>query len=399
MTWAELAYQGLSILDLAGKNGRAQDLNGSVVVYAPGHLGDFLQITPMLKALRTWAVGRKVIWLVGAWTMGLAHRYGGWADEICEFSPQQDTLTRGNARWKRNVFSQWRDLRKLRTKGVDILISTMPENPVTRFVANALRPRLWVGVGERRPPRVRADIQVVMLPFEKDCPEAVAQMNLFDIVRQKRMGASELGNSSSWHMEFPITDDDRRWATHFLEEEGMARKPFVLMAPGSGWSGKNWPSERFTELAVRLQTRGIAVAWTGSASEAELCRGPGRNWTGRLMLGQLAAVMERATVWIGNDSGPMHLAVAVGCRTVSFWGPTNENKWGGSGWKHTLLRGMAACPGCIYWDWRRKCPEPGHPCMSAISVGEAERALVASIGQKEARDEYSLGQRFGDSIQ
>lgn len=384
MTWAELAYQGLSILDLAGKNGRAQDLNGSVVVYAPGHLGDFLQITPMLKALRTWAVGRKVIWLVGAWTLELAHRYGGWADEICEFSPQQDTLTRGNARWKRNVFSQWRDLRKLRTKGVDILICTMPENPVTRFVANALRPRLWVGVGERRPPRVRADIQVVMLSFEKDCPEAVAQMNLFDIVRQERMDASEQGKSASRNMVFPITDDERRWATQFLEEEGMAGKPFVLMAPGSGWSGKNWTPNRFAELAGRLQARKIAVAWTGSASEAELCRGPGRNWTGRLMLGQLAAVMERAAAWIGNDSGPMHLAVAVGCPTVSLWGPTNESKWGGHGEKHAKIRGVDSCPGCIYWDWRRKCPKPGHPCMSSIDVDRVEHVLLGMLVEKGA---------------
>lgn len=383
MKWTEWTYQALSMLALMGKNGHVEELDGGVVVYAPGHLGDFLQMTPMLKALRTWAVGRKVTWLVGAWTMELACRYAGWADEIREFSPQQDSLTRGDARWKRNVFSQWRDLRSLRANGIDILIGTMPENPVARFVANILRPHLWVGVGDRRPPRVRADIQTVMIPFEKGCPEAVAQMNLFDIVRQKRMDASDQGKSPSWNMEFPITDDERRWATHFLEEEGMAHKPFVLMAPGSGWSGKNWPSERFAELAVRLQTRGIAVTWTGSASEAGLCQGPGRNWMGRLTLGQLAAVMERAAAWIGNDSGPMHLAVAVGCPTISLWGPTNENKWGGQGKTHIQIRGMDSCPGCIYWDWKRQCPKPGHPCMSCIDVVRVECAVLSLLKGKE----------------
>lgn len=386
MTWTELAYQGLSILDLAGKNGHAQDLNGGVVVYAPGHLGDFLQMTPMLKALRTWAIGRKVTWLVGAWTMDLAQRFGHWADDIREFSPQQDTLIRGNASWKRNAFRQWMVLRNLQRQGIGVLISTMPEDPVARFVANTLRPRLWVGIGDRRPPRVRADIRVVMAPFDKDRPEADAQLELLEIVHSETHEIAGQDADGDRNPEFPLTEAEQEWAGRFLETEGIGCRPFAIMSPGSGWSGKNWPAERFAELAVRMKTRGVEVVWTGSKGERNLCTGPGRNWMGKLTLGQLAALMELATVWIGNDSGPMHLAVAVGCRTVSFWGPTNENKWGGSGRKHTLLRGMAACPGCIYWDWRRKCPEPGHPCMSAISVDEAERAVVASIGQGEARD-------------
>lgn len=384
MKRAEWTYQGLSLLGLLGKNGHAEDSSGGVVVYAPGHLGDFLQMTPMLKALRAWAVGREVAWLVGAWTMELARRYEGWADRIIEFSPQQDSLTRGDARWKRNVFSQWRDLRRLRESGTGILISTMPENPVSRFVANTLRPRLWVGVGERRPPRVRADIQVVMLPFEKDCPEAESQMKLFDIVRRTRPDGRKRGENSSLNMEFPATNDEREWAKRFLESEGVDEQPFVLLAPGSGWSGKNWPRERFAELAARLQVRGIAVAWTGSASEAGLCRGPGRNWTGRFALGRLAAVMERAAAWIGNDSGPMHLAVAVGCPTVSLWGPTNENKWGGQGGRHAKIRGVDSCPGCIYWDWKRECPKPGHPCMSGIDVDRVECVVLDMLAGKDA---------------
>ena len=352
----------------------------AVVVWAPGHLGDFLQMTPMLRALRKWATDRQVIWLVGAWTMELVLRYKGWADEILEFSPQQDSLTRGDSRWTRNVSSQWVDLRKLRQRGIDVLISTMPENPVARFVANTLRPRLWVGVGEKRPPRVRADIQVEMMPFEKDCLEAKAQLKLWNIVRRERGNADEGKTQESLKLEFPVTEDERKWAGQFLEAEGIIAKPFAILSPGSGWSGKNWPAKRFAELAERLQSRGMAVAWTGSAGEMELFRGPGRNWMGKLTLGQLAALMEQTAVWIGNDSGPLHLAVAMGCRTVSFWGPTSEEKWGGQGPSHVKIRGMPRCPGCVYWDWRRSCPKEEHPCMNAISVDMAELGVGQVLG-------------------
>lgn len=375
--WYYRFFDGLELLPLRqASNGPKRE----VVVHMPGHLGDLLQLTPMLRSLRAWATGRRVTWLVGAWTVELARRYTGWVDEIREFSPQQDTLTRGNASWKRNVAMQWRDLRRLRKKGIDVLISTMPENPATRFVANTLNPRLWVGVGERRPPRVRTDIQVEMMPFEKDCPEAEAQLKLLDIVRRERGDSDARRLQTSLKLEFPVAEDEREWAGPFLEAEGAASKPFAILSPGSGWSGKNWPTERFSELATRLQARGLAVAWTGTPRERELCRGPGYNWMGKLTLGQLAALMERAAVWIGNDSGPLHLAVAVGCKTVSFWGPTSEGKWGGQGPSHVKVRGMTRCSECVYWDWRRLCPKEGHPCMNAISVDMAERGVAQVLG-------------------
>lgn len=376
------AYRFFDTIEWLG-GGRSKHVRKEeIVVYAPGHLGDFLQMTPMLKELRAWAVGKKVTWLVGAWTLGLARRYAGWADEIFEFSPQLKILTRGNARWKRNVFAQWRVLRRLRKRGVGVLIGTMPENPVERFVANTLRPRFWIGVGDRRPPRVRSDIRVEMVPFEKDVPEAEAQLKLLDVVRRESGYARKSGrDGASQKLEFPVTAEEREWAAQFLKSEGMETHCFAILSPGSGWSGKNWPVERFAKLAGHLQSRGLMVAWTGSETESDLCRGPGRNWAGKLTLGHLAALMEQAAVWVGNDSGPMHLAVATGCKTVSFWGPTSEKKWGGHGSSHVKIRGISRCPGCVYWDWKGTCPREGHPCMDAISVDMAERGIEHVLGK------------------
>lgn len=378
--WQELLYRCFDTLEwLGGQRTNPAERSG-IVVYAPGHLGDFLQMTPMLKELRAWTAGKRVTWLVGAWSLDLALRYKNWADDIREFSPQKETLIRGNAKWKRSAIRQWLDLRGIRKTGIDVLISTMPEDPTTRFVANTLRPRLWIGVGDRRPPRVMSDIHVVMVPFEKDCPEAEFQMKLLDLVRseQRETGRDKIGQNLD--LVFPVTDTEREWCRHFLDTEGISGRPFAIISPGSGWSGKNWPAERFSELACWLQSRGMEVAWTGSSGEQDLCRGPGRNWMGKLALGQLAALMERAAVWIGNDSGPMHLAMAKGCKTVSFWGPTSEKKWGRQGPLHVTIRGMPSCPACVYWNWKRSCPKEGHPCMNSISVGMAKLGVEQVLG-------------------
>lgn len=380
MTWVELQYQLFAFLEMGGEAGRRPLETECVVVYAPGHLGDFLQLTPMLRFLRERLPESRIVWLIGVWTMEVATRYTDWADEIMVFSPQKETLRRHGGKGKQSVLQQWFHLRQIRQQGVGILIGTMPEDPIARFVANALRPRVWVGVGDHRPPRVRKDIETVMLPFEKDIPEAVAQLKLAERACEAMSEQqAKCGPPPSLDLEFPIKNDERAWAKGFLFAEGVDGKPLVLLAPGSGWSGKNWAPQCFAELAERLLKHGLAVAWTGGASEHSLCAGPGHNWTGRLTLGQLGAVMERAVVWVGNDSGPMHVAVAVGCRTVSLWGPTNENKWGGMGEKHVKIRGADACPGFIYWNWKRKCPKPGHPCMEAITVDFVERKVLDVI--------------------
>ena len=372
---AEWAYRFFDEVELRTGRGAGESGGGAVVVYMPGHLGDVLEATPMLKAVRAGAGGRRVVWLVGGWAVELARRYGGWADEVVEFSPQQDTLTRGGTQWRQGVTAQWRALRRLRRGGVDALIGTKPVDWLARFVANTLKPRVWAGIEDRRPPRVRADIRTEFAAYERDRPEAEAMLEL-----AKRAGVADAG-AVAGRAEFPVTGEERERAAAFLREEG-AEGTLVLLAPGSGWSGKNWGAERFAELARRLEGRGVCGGWTGSAGEAELCRGPGRKWAGRLGLGELAAVMERAAAWVGNDSGTMHLAGAVGCRTVSFWGPTREGKWGVRGEGHVKLRGAEACPGCVYWDWRRTCGVEGHPCMAAIGVDAAEAVVARWLEEK-----------------
>ena len=136
---------------------------------------------------------------------------------------------------------------------------------------------------------------------------------------------------------FPATGEHRG---------GPASRPDF---PGKRLERKNWPGERFREVAAWLEEKRRAlVGWIGSAKEASLVENdplPGKNWFGRFSISELAAVMKRASLWLGNDSGPMHLAAAVGCPTVSLWGPTEPGKWAPRGGKTATSAGWNAVRG------------------------------------------------------
>jgi lipopolysaccharide heptosyltransferase I len=132
----------------------------------------------------------------------------------------------------------------------------------------------------------------------------------------------------------PVAEAARRWAAETLR--GCPR-PWVLVGVGARWPTKRWPPEHFAALAGRAQARfGGTVIFVGRGDEAPLARaaaarlpGPTRDLTDGTSLPQLAAVLSLADVMVANDTGPLHLAVALGrpvvapytCTTVRLTGP------------------------------------------------------------------------------
>jgi ADP-heptose:LPS heptosyltransferase len=264
---------------------------------------------------------------------------------------------------------------RLRRRAPAAFISTANESPEARWLANMLRPALWTGMGDRPPPRVHRSIEVRFTPYDKDAPEALAKLSLL-----RPLGIDP--GPSAGGLFYPLSADARADASDFLSAEGIdSARPLVLLSHGSGWPGKNWPLDRYLDLARRLTAGNRAqVAWLGTPAEAAaLPPGarplPGLDWMGRLPLPLLAAVMARATAWVGNDTGPMHLAAAVGCPTLSLWGPTEPAKWAPRGPPHRHIRLHPRCSGCTYWDPASRCLRPTHECMEAIATDLVMSAL------------------------
>ena len=342
----------------------------AAIVFTSGHLGDVLHAAPMLRRLREARPDWKIVWLVGPWAMETAKCFEAYANEILPFAMDVFSQHRGNRKNRQSAWAQWRLGMHLRALRPRVFISTGNESPAARYLANVSGAEIWSGIGDRRPPRVRAKTATHFIPYAKECYEAEAKMGLL----------APLGiEPEQADLFFPVGEMQRQRAAAFLREEGIEQgHPLVLISPGSGWSGKNWPPERFRAVAEWLEReRGAQVAWIGSPAETRLAgeNPPGKCWFGRFSVHELAAVMERATLWLGNDSGPMHLAAAVGCPTLSLWGPTEPAKWAPRGKRHRHLRKMERCQGCEYWNPEKTCFKQTHACMEAIRVDDVCEAL------------------------
>jgi heptosyltransferase I len=169
----------------------------------------------------------------------------------------------------------------------------------------------------------------------------------------------------------------------------LSSQPFAALVPGTTWETKQWDSARFAEVGRWLKQRGFAIVILGTKRErpecektAQLCPGAA-NFCGKTTTGELAAIVKRAAICVTNDSGPMHLAVALKRPVVSVFGPTDPLHIGPYGRPEAVLRANLPCSPCYY---RRlsQCPH-GHACMKQVTaetvIERVESVLAAQLAQ------------------
>jgi heptosyltransferase-3 len=123
-----------------------------------------------------------------------------------------------------------------------------------------------------------------------------------------------------------------------LKEVGLHAQRFVHVHPGSRWSFKCWPIEKMAALLDQLQTAGVPVVLTAAPDPVELAMvaqikarlagSVALDLSGQLSLKELAALTQRAALFVGVDSAPMHIAAAMQTRTVALFGPSGPTMWG-----------------------------------------------------------------------
>jgi heptosyltransferase I len=171
----------------------------------------------------------------------------------------------------------------------------------------------------------------------------------------------------------------------FLEHNGLHR--FVALVPGTTWETKHWHPERFAEVARWLKAQGFGVLVLGRKHDRQRCEQIARlcdgaiDYAGRTTPAELAAIVKRAAVCVTNDSGAMHLAIALDRPVVSVFGPTNPVQTGPYRRPEAVVRADLACSPC---NFRRlsQCPH-GHACMTQVSaaavIERVELELSANI--------------------
>jgi ADP-heptose:LPS heptosyltransferase len=157
-------------------------------------------------------------------------------------------------------------------------------------------------------------------------------------------------------------------------------QPYVVLHPGADAPARTYPVAYWTEVARRLSGRGRTVVLTGGDADSEAaatieqaCPGSVINLCGRTDVATLAAVLRGAAVVAVGNTGPAHLAAAVGTPVVSLFAPVvSAQRWAPLG-RHVVVLGdqEAPCRG----SRARTCPVPGHPCLSGVRPAEIVRAV------------------------
>jgi heptosyltransferase III len=178
-----------------------------------------------------------------------------------------------------------------------------------------------------------------------------------------------------------LTPDDDAKAKEVVRQLAIPTdRPWVIIQPGARYWFKAWPSERFAKLADRLNDRfGCQVLVGGSSQEIALTQsvvGQAKsrllNIAGRSDVRTLAALLKRSALFVGNDTGAMHIAAAVGTPVVGLFGPSNPAEWGPRGGSAEVIYKGLDCRICFHPTCRRG----DENCMKLITVDEVTAACL-----------------------
>jgi lipopolysaccharide heptosyltransferase I len=179
------------------------------------------------------------------------------------------------------------------------------------------------------------------------------------------------------------------WPTDADEKAGDLLKrneiqSFALLVPGTIWRTKHWHEEGFATVGRFLLQRGLRVILVGTIRDRSRCQAiaaacPGAvDLSGQTTIPELAALMIRSAISVTNDSGSMHLAVALGRPVISVFGPTNPTWVGPYHQPEAVVRADLPCSPC-YFRRLSQCPND-HACMKEVSAEQVIERIRMILG-------------------
>jgi len=191
----------------------------------------------------------------------------------------------------------------------------------------------------------------------------------------------------------PIRPISEKQVEELLQQKGIIESDKILaIHPGASCPSKIWPNDRFAEVADRLIDRyGFKVLFVAAAADLALAQRvvkqmhhPALNLTGKISVSQLASVLKRCQLFISNDSGPVHIASAIGIPVISIFGRNQKGlspqRWGPLGVKDKILHKEVGCIECLAHNCEKE-----FACLKAITVDDvlnAADSLLEKIEEK-----------------
>ena len=335
-----------------------------VCVIKPSALGDVVQAMCLLPVLRRRFPGAEISWVIASGLRDLVAPHP-LVDRAIPFD------RRGGARdWRRLLG----DLRAARFDVVFDLQGLARTGLMTVATGAPVR----VGLETAR--------EGSHLACHRLIPDSGRQMPAH--ARYWRV-AEELGlGHLTRPMPIAVDRADAAWAAARVPRTG---RPAVALIPGARWSTKRWPAAKFARVAVKAyRAWGASPVIVGAPDEADVCGEVERlvrrlapaadcvNLCGRTSLRQLAAVLHRCDLAVGNDTGPLHLAAAVGTPVTGVFTCTDPVRSGPAGPRHRFVQTGVSCAG----SYKKTCPLAGAArcaCLEDVQVSAVWRAAAACL--------------------
>ncbi len=235
----------------------------------------------------------------------------------------------------------------------------------------------------------------IRIGWERDfLKESVSRFFYTEVVTPKRIHIIDqqmellrpLGIDPNWETEVPLraTEPARRSMAQKLN--GLS--DYIVINPGGNWPTKCWEPERYGELALRLMNDGLPVAVTWGPGEERLVRRLVRSAGNGVRevatsLEELVALCEKARLFVGGDTGPMHFAAAIGTPIVSIFGPTSSDRNGPFRREDIVVERRLPCRPCYERD---KCQLDHWQCMMDITVDHVYEACRKRLLLADARE-------------
>ncbi len=342
------------------RRGLPKDFNPKrILVVKLDHLGDVLLATPVFSNLRQAYPNAELHALTGVWSRVILENHPDVNKVLTYNSPafcryDQPTSFKG-------TFQLYRQIRQQK---YDLLVELRGD---WRFA--------WFALLRVTPRRLsRASLQIankLRLAQFSGKHETVRNLDVLE-----RVGIpTPIQNTT-----FSVTNEDEKWASNFLVGQQIRTdRPLIAIHPGSPIRLKRWHPDRYAELSDWLIAQKRAeILFVGVKDEIliiteiqGMMQGKSTNIAGKTSIPQLASILHKCTVFIGNDSGPMHIAASVGTQTLGLYGPGDPERFGPVGHKCQTIRKKSDCPPCS----GEVCRFGSEGCMSKIHVADVIQIL------------------------
>ncbi|MCK4818341.1 glycosyltransferase family 9 protein, partial [bacterium] len=310
-------------------------------------IGDLVLSTPALRALKQAFPDSKLVVLASP-SNYLLLLHNPHVDKVLVYDK------------KKRLGDKIGIIKQLRGYGFDLAIDPYPDYELKTALIALLSGAKW---------RIGYSSYGRQIFFNLNGPMLVKDKHLVDLALDILKPLGVVVNDKK--PEIFLTDQEKKWARSWLKEKRAGMKPIVGIHPGGYYETQRWLPERFAEVANHLKNdRYLDILIFGGPREKGLVDQIKSMINGEVMtyvggnLRRFVALVDSCTMLICNNSGPLHVAVALNIPTISFMGPTNKERWMPIGDIHKVLR-MDNLP-CIACNLGY-CKIKTHDCMSLIT--------------------------------